>query len=68
MQIRMEGHDLIPAHVRNLGAVWNTPHLAGKEAKPIDFTLGVMLCQQLHAQANTEKRFALPRRLADGII
>src|SRR5579875_230474 len=60
-QIRMEWSDLIPAHVRNLRAVRNAPHLTGEEAQPIDLALGMVLCQQLHAQADTQKWLALPR-------
>src|SRR5947209_8487818 len=58
-QIKVQWHDLIPAHMRYLWSVRNAPYLATKEAKTINFALSMMVCQQLHAEADTKKWFAL---------
>src|SRR5438128_284796 len=59
---------LIPAHMRNFRSMRNTTDLATEEAQAVHLTFGVMVCKQLHAKADTEKRLALLCCLANSII
>src|SRR5438046_2693743 len=54
--------------MRDLWSMRNAPYLAAKEAEAINFTLSMMLCQQLHTEADTKKWLTLLGRLANSII
>src|SRR5579875_1998174 len=60
--------NLVPAHVRNFWPMWNAPHLAPEQFQTINLALGMVIGQQLHPQADTQERFALPRRRANSLI
>src|ERR1700694_5555485 len=64
----MQWRYLVPAHVRNLRSVRDTSQITAKEAKATDLPLGVMVCEQLHAQTDTQERFALLCRLSNGTV
>src|ERR1700694_931894 len=64
----MQWRYLVPAHVRNLRPVGDALHISAKEAQAIDLALGVMICEQLHAQTDTQERFALLCRLSNGTV
>src|SRR5207248_10253763 len=59
---------LVPAHVRNLRPGRDTSHIPAKEAQAIDLPLGVMVCEQLHAQTDAQERFVLLCRLSNGTV
>src|SRR5205807_4568524 len=42
--------DLVPAHMRNLRPVRDTPHFATEEPQSIHIALGMEVCQQLHTE------------------
>src|SRR5579883_1092483 len=67
-QVRMAWQHLVPAHMRNLWPMRNTPHLAPKQLQPVNLSLGMMIGEQLHTEADTQKRLALLSCLANRVV